>query len=146
MAILFEFLFLNQKPSNILLNKEMDVKICDLGLSRGVEMEDPTLVVNRWYRSPELILMWEKCSKEIDVWSIGCVLFELIQDIPRKPVFPVKNYLDQLDIILQFTGTPKDDEIFACEKEKSYLSKLPLKLKKEISKHPLIPKSNILLI
>jgi mitogen-activated protein kinase 1/3 len=100
-------------------------------------------VATRWYRAPELIMMWEKCSKEIDVWSIGCVLFELLQDIPRKPVFPGKNYLDQLDIILQFTGTPKEEDIFACEKAKSYLSKLPLKLKKKISRHPLIPMSNI---
>jgi mitogen-activated protein kinase 1/3 len=43
------------KPSNILLNSEMDVKICDFGLSRGVDFEnDPTMstpyVATRWYR------------------------------------------------------------------------------------------------
>eukprot|EP01080_Neovahlkampfia_damariscottae_P004704 gene4704-8288_t len=133
------------KPSNILLNKEMDVKICDFGLSRGVDMDDPTMstqyVATRWYRAPELIMMWEKCSKEIDVWSIGCVFFELLQDIPRRPVFPGKNYLNQLDLILEFTGTPKEEDILACDKAKFYLKKLPLKLKKQITSHPSIPKN-----
>ena len=86
-------------------------------------------------------MMWEKCSKEIDVWSIGCVFFELLQDIPRRPVFPGKNYLNQLDLILSFTGTPKEEDIFACDKAKFYLKKLPLKLKTKLTNHPSIPKT-----
>ena len=47
------------KPSNILVNKNCDLKICDLGLSRGYNEEDENkteYVVTRWYRAPEVIL------------------------------------------------------------------------------------------
>lgn len=104
------------KPSNILLNSEMDVKICDFGLSRGVDFEnDPTMstpyvllfifyqffsyVATRWYRAPELLLMWEKAAKSMDMWSIGCIFAELLDKPKRKVLFPGKNYLNQLDLV-----------------------------------------------
>jgi serine/threonine protein kinase len=42
-------------------------------------------VATRWYRAPEVILSWKKYTKAIDMWSIGCILAELIG---RKPIFP----------------------------------------------------------
>jgi serine/threonine protein kinase len=123
------------KPANILLNADMDVKLCDFGLSRGVDFEtDPTMsatyVVTRWYRSPELILMWNKASKAMDIWSVGCIFAELLQQPQRRVLFPGKDFQNQLDLILNICGTPKEDEIRACDKAKKYLKTLPLKLKK----------------
>ena len=89
--------------SNLLVNRNCDLKVCDFGLARiasGVngEMEksDPMTeyVITRWYRPPELILRRSyDCS--IDMWSAGCILGELLL---RKPVFPGRDYVDQIKV------------------------------------------------
>jgi mitogen-activated protein kinase 1/3 len=78
------------KPSNILLNSNCDLKICDFGLSRGLntgqEVNDLTeYVVTRWYRAPEIMLSCQDYSTAIDVWSLGCIFGEMLG---RKPLFP----------------------------------------------------------
>ena len=76
------------KPSNLLLNKKCDLKICDLGLARGYteEQEEKTeYVVTRWYRAPEVILNASEYSKAVDIWSVGCIMAELLG---RTPLFP----------------------------------------------------------
>lgn len=40
--------------------------------------------------------------------SVGCILAELLQ---RKPLFPGKDYIDQLKLIIKLLGTPSDDEV-----------------------------------
>jgi serine/threonine protein kinase len=123
------------KPSNILLNAEMDLCICDFGLSRGIDAEDPTqstlYVATRWYRAPELLLQYPKSSKAIDLWSVGCIFGELLQEGTRRPLFPGQNYLKQIDLILDRLGTPKEDEMKGSEKAVKYVKGLPLKLKKK---------------
>eukprot|EP01080_Neovahlkampfia_damariscottae_P001467 gene1467-12086_t len=123
------------KPSNILLNAEMDLCICDFGLSRGIDAEDPTqstlYVATRWYRAPELLLQYPKSSKSIDLWSVGCIFGELLQEGSRRPLFPGQNYLKQIDLILDRLGTPKEEEMKGSEKALKYLKGLPLKLKKK---------------
>ncbi len=47
-------------------------------------------VVTRWYRAPEILLLDKDYGQEIDIWSAGCILGELIN---RKPVFPGKDCL-----------------------------------------------------
>jgi mitogen-activated protein kinase 1/3 len=42
-------------------------------------------IATRWYRAPEVILSWRKYTAAIDVWSVGCILAELII---RKPLLP----------------------------------------------------------
>jgi mitogen-activated protein kinase 1/3 len=96
------------KPSNILVNKNCDLKICDFGLARGYggDEDDPNLtdyVVTRWYRAPEVVLLASEYTKSIDVWSVGCILCELIG---KKPIFPGKDHLNQIKVILQYLGTP----------------------------------------
>ena len=65
-------------------------------------------VVTRWYRAPELLLSCDHYAAAIDVWSVGCILAELLQ---RKPFFAGKDYMDQLHIILSTVGTPTDAEL-----------------------------------
>lgn len=81
-------------------------------------------VATRWYRAPELLLMWETATKAIDVWSVGCIFAELFL---RKALFPGKNYLHQVDLILDVLGTPAEHEIKGCEKAKNYVRGLPFK-------------------
>jgi serine/threonine protein kinase len=69
------------KPKNILLDNQYNLQICDFGLSRGIDNEYPfssKYVVSRWYRAPEVILYWDKLSKAIDIWSVGCILAEML--------------------------------------------------------------------
>lgn len=126
------------KPSNILVSAEMDVKLCDFGLSRAVDFEnDPTMstpyVATRWYRAPELLLMWDKTSRAMDIWSVGCILAEMLdQPKPKRRVlFPGKNYLNQIDLILDVVGTPKESEIRGCSKGKQYMKTRPYRPKKD---------------
>lgn len=95
------------KPENILINSEIEIKFCDFGLARGVTLDNPkmstTELATRYYRSPELCLMWEQAGKEMDVWSVGCVFAELLN---REILFKGKDELDQLKQILNVLGTP----------------------------------------
>jgi len=80
------------KPRNLLVNTNCDLKICDFGLARA---DIPLLnshsvvftdyIMTRWYRAPEVLLSWKKYTKAIDVWSVGCILAEMMM---RKPLFP----------------------------------------------------------
>ena len=76
------------KPENILLTPEEEVRICDFGSSKVINtrnhMNTP-YVVSRYYRAPELILASNKYDESIDIWSFGCILFELLC---RTPLFP----------------------------------------------------------
>lgn len=99
------------KPSNILVNKNCDLKICDLGLARGFDVEDENkteYVVTRWYRAPEVILQASEYTKAIDIWSAGCIFAELLG---RTPLFPGKDYLEQIQRIIAVLGTPSGEEM-----------------------------------
>tara|TARA_B110000285_G_C15068042_1_gene586287 strand:+ start:624 stop:1112 length:489 start_codon:yes stop_codon:yes gene_type:complete len=76
------------KPENILL-KDDEVRICDVGsskiLDQGRDHMNTPYVVSRYYRAPELILACNKYNFSIDVWAVGCILFELLT---KTPMFP----------------------------------------------------------
>ncbi|KAF4743004.1 hypothetical protein FOZ62_032303 [Perkinsus olseni] len=104
------------KPSNILLNSDCQVKVCDFGLARSVvQMQDagsnPVLtdyVATRWYRAPEILLGSTSYTKGVDMWSVGCILGELISG---KPIFPGTSTMNQLDRIMEVTGRPTPSDI-----------------------------------
>lgn len=90
------------KPPNLLVNSNCDLALCDFGLARPLDEDQMTeYVVTRWYRAPELLLQCPHYDTGIDVWSAGCVLAELLG---RRPLFPGRNYIDQLDHILKVLG------------------------------------------
>jgi len=98
------------KPGNLLVNKNCDLKICDFGLARGVDTQDPSAqqvlteyVVTRWYRAPELLVENETYGPAIDIWSVGCILAEFLG---RKALFPGRDYLQQLRLIVETLGPP----------------------------------------
>ncbi|XP_031552484.1 mitogen-activated protein kinase 1-like [Actinia tenebrosa] len=122
------------KPSNLLLNTTCDLKICDFGLARVADPEhDHTgflteYVATRWYRAPEIMLNSKGYSKAIDIWSVGCILGEMLSN---RPIFPGKHYLDQLNLILNILGSPSEDDLQCIKNDKarSYLESLPFKPK-----------------
>jgi len=118
------------KPGNLLVNADCELKICDFGLSRGFSSsaEAPTImteyVATRWYRAPEIMLAFRGYNTAIDVWSVGCIIAELLLG---KPLFKGKDYVDQLNKILDVLGTPEEDVIHkvGSEKAQAYLRSLP---------------------
>ncbi|CAG8534319.1 2894_t:CDS:10 [Acaulospora morrowiae] len=111
---------------NLLVNADCELKICDFGLARGFS-EDPAAnsgfmteyVATRWYRAPEIMLSFQSYTKAIDLWSVGCILAELLDVVVRQLLrFTVNNCfldeqnfdkdVDQLNQILQTLGTPSD--------------------------------------
>ncbi|KAL2321703.1 hypothetical protein Fmac_026082 [Flemingia macrophylla] len=97
------------KSSNILLNYDGELKICDFGLSRqyGSPLKPYTpVVVTLWYRAPELLLGSKEYSTAIDMWSVGCIMAELIAG---EPLFRGKSELEQVEKkfpATSFTGLP----------------------------------------
>lgn len=121
------------KPGNLLVNADCELKICDFGLSRGFDAvpdENATrlteYVATRWYRAPEIMLAFRRYDTAIDVWSIGCILAELLFG---KPLFKGKDYVDQLNKILDVLGSPGEAIIqkIGSDKAQAYVRSLPLR-------------------
>jgi glycogen synthase kinase 3 beta len=100
------------KPENILL-KDSQVKICDMGSSKIIDDENfmnTPYVVSRYYRAPELILATNKYDDKIDIWAVGCILFELMT---RTPMFPGDSEGLQLLEHMMILGSPTVPEVAA---------------------------------
>lgn len=104
------------KPSNLLVNKDCTLRIGDFGLARGVDeahTESNALteyVVTRWYRAPELLCGNESYGPPIDLWSVGCILAEMLG---RQPIFPGRDVLSQLKLIVTIVGVPDQQALKA---------------------------------
>jgi len=119
------------KPGNLLVNADCELKICDFGLARGFS-DSPEAnagfmteyVATRWYRAPEIMLSFKCYTKAIDMWSVGCILAELLGG---KPLFKGRDYVDQLNQILSILGTPDDETLTRIGSERAlrYIRSLP---------------------
>lgn len=94
------------KPQNLLLSSDGHVKLADFGLARGFGIPVNAFsseVVTLWYRPPDILLGSTNYTTPIDMWSIGCIMAELIL---LFPLFPGKNNQDQVRRIFKVLGTP----------------------------------------
>ncbi|KAK0587843.1 hypothetical protein LWI29_029874 [Acer saccharum] len=114
------------KPSNLLLNSNCDLKIGDFGLARTTSESDfmTEYVVTRWYRAPELLLNCTEYTAAIDIWSVGCILGEIMT---REPLFPGKDYVHQLRLITELIGSPDDASLgfLRSDNARRYVRQLP---------------------
>lgn len=114
------------KPSNLLLNANCDLKIGDFGLARTTSEADfmTEYVVTRWYRAPELLLNCSEYTAAIDIWSVGCILGEIMT---REPLFPGKDYVHQLRLITELIGSPDDSSLgfLRSDNARRYVKQLP---------------------
>lgn len=94
------------KPQNLLLSAEGHVKLADFGLARGFGIPVNAFsseVVTLWYRPPDILLGSTSYTTPIDMWSVGCIMAELIL---LFPLFTGKNNEDQIKRIFKVLGTP----------------------------------------
>ncbi|NXA25318.1 MK07 kinase, partial [Ibidorhyncha struthersii] len=119
------------KPSNLLVNENCELKIGDFGMARGLGA-DPRhakaflteYVATRWYRAPELLLSLHRYTRAIDMWSVGCIFAEMLG---RRQLFPGRNYVHQLQLIMAVLGTPPATVMSAigAERVRAYVQSLP---------------------
>jgi len=99
------------KPQNLLLDPETGIlKLCDFGSAKVLVRGEPNVsyICSRYYRAPELIFGATDYTCQIDVWSAGCVLAELLLG---QPIFPGDSGVDQLVEIIKVLGTPTREQI-----------------------------------
>uniref|UniRef100_A0A8C2CL03 mitogen-activated protein kinase n=1 Tax=Cyprinus carpio TaxID=7962 RepID=A0A8C2CL03_CYPCA len=94
------------KPSNVAVNEDCELRILDFGLARQTDDEMTGYVATRWYRAPEIMLNWMHYNQTVDIWSVGCIMGELLKG---KVLFPGNDYIDQLKRIMEVVGTPTPD-------------------------------------
>uniref|UniRef100_A0AAQ5ZDA0 mitogen-activated protein kinase n=1 Tax=Amphiprion ocellaris TaxID=80972 RepID=A0AAQ5ZDA0_AMPOC len=102
------------KPGNLAINQDCELKILDFGLARQADSEMTGYVVTRWYRAPEVILSWMHYTQTVDIWSVGCIMAEMLQG---KPLLKGSDHLDQLTEIMKLTGTPTQEFISKLDSE-----------------------------
>lgn len=95
------------KPDNILINETRQVvKVCDLGTAidrddaATAHSEVTPYLISRFYRAPEVILGMDY-DYSVDMWSIGCTLFELFTG---KILFPGESNNQMLKVIMEARG------------------------------------------
>uniref|UniRef100_A0A3Q4N0S9 [tau protein] kinase n=1 Tax=Neolamprologus brichardi TaxID=32507 RepID=A0A3Q4N0S9_NEOBR len=99
------------KPQNLLVDPETAVlKLCDFGSAKQLVRGEPNVsyICSRYYRAPELIFGATDYTANIDIWSAGCVLAELLLG---QPIFPGDSGVDQLVEIIKVLGTPTREQI-----------------------------------
>lgn len=118
------------KNANLLVSNRGDLKIADFGLAReavvgkaggdeGVRDSGPgrknPLMTNRvitlWYRPPELLMGADQYGKEVDMWSAGCIMAEIMCG---RPLFPGQNEVSQMELICRVLGRPNEDNMPGC--------------------------------
>ncbi|KAJ7715946.1 kinase-like domain-containing protein [Mycena maculata] len=99
------------KPQNLLLNPATGIlKLCDFGSAKILVAGEPNVsyICSRYYRAPELIFGATNYTTNIDIWSTGCVMAELMMG---QPLFPGESGIDQLVEIIKILGTPSREQI-----------------------------------
>ncbi|XP_018048487.1 PREDICTED: mitogen-activated protein kinase 14B-like isoform X1 [Atta colombica] len=112
------------KPSNIAVNEDCELKILDFGLARPTENEMTGYVATRWYRAPEIMLNWMHYNQTVDIWSVGCIMAELLTG---RTLFPGTDHIHQLNLIMEILGTPRDEFMkkISSESARNYIQSLP---------------------
>ncbi|GMQ03497.1 hypothetical protein CsSME_00049274 [Camellia sinensis var. sinensis] len=98
------------KPQNLLIDRRTNaLKLADFGLARAFGIPVRTFtheVVTLWYRAPEILLGSRHYSTPVDVWSVGCIFAEMVN---QRPLFPGDSEIDELFKIFRVLGTPNED-------------------------------------
>ena len=110
------------KPENILLAHpaHSEIKVIDFGSSCHENERVYTYIQSRFYRSPEVVLGMTY-GMAIDMWSLGCILAELLTGYP---IFPGENEQEQLACIMEVFGPPDKQLIEKATRKKLFFDSL----------------------
>jgi len=98
------------KPANLLISLNGQLKIADFGLARVfMQNEGDRLyshqVATRWYRAPELLYGARNYDTGVDLWAVGTIFGEMLNN---SPLFPGESDIEQLCCVLRALGTPNE--------------------------------------
>ncbi|KAJ8260418.1 hypothetical protein GJAV_G00181870 [Gymnothorax javanicus] len=108
------------KPENILLKQQgrSGIKVIDFGSSCYEHQRVYTYIQSRFYRAPEVIL-GARYGMPIDMWSLGCILTELLTGYP---LFPGEDEGDQLACMIELLGMPPQKILDQSKRAKNFIS------------------------
>jgi len=115
------------KPENILINEEQDIlKLVDFGISTKVKESETfkkrTMLGTPWYMAPEII-MEKPYAYEADIWSVGCIIFELVTGV--KPYAEMNAFNAMVKMAKSSSpledADPDSQDIFYDKKNRSLL-------------------------
>jgi len=112
------------KPANILIDQKGTLKLCDFGLAMpdSILLGSDYYVVTRWYRAPELLLGATRYNNRIDMWSVGCVLVDMMHGYP---LYKGDDEAHQIQLIIQSLGIPKYQGVDKLPSWKKYCEESP---------------------
>ena len=106
------------KPSNVLINDSCYIKVADFGLARNVKhssLKIPVVtdyIATRWYRAPEILMNSKHYDYKVDIWSIGCIMAEMMIG---KVLFAGTSTINQLQLIFEVIGLPTDRDLLSMK-------------------------------
>ncbi|GET91961.1 protein kinase, putative [Leishmania tarentolae] len=116
----------DMKPDNVLVRLDITnpymstALIADMGLARDTQHSDTIYICTRYYRPPEVITSVSGGSPRIDIWSLGCIFYEMCTG---QTLFTMRTALNergewdgakaslQLEVVLNTIGTPSAEDI-----------------------------------
>ncbi|TMW47225.1 hypothetical protein DOY81_007696 [Sarcophaga bullata] len=115
-----EIIHCDMKPENVLLKQQgrSGIKVIDFGSSCYESQRVYTYIQSRFYRAPEVIL-GAKYGRAIDMWSLGCILAELLSG---HALFPGENEADQLACIIEVLGMPPENLLGDSKRVKAFFT------------------------
>ncbi|CAD8202027.1 unnamed protein product [Paramecium octaurelia] len=102
------------KPSNILISTNCQIKLADFGLARTFQDTDETTcgytqnVATKVYRAPEILFHSKIYTSKVDMWSMGCILYEMLSG---QALFNSDYYFGQIGELIQILGVPNRRDI-----------------------------------
>ena len=115
-----KYIHADLKPENIMLNQKTNkIKIIDLGSSmeKGL-IKKYFYHQSRYYRAPEIIFQLQ-FNEKIDIWSLGCIIYELIT---KKPLFKGRTMRDLLFKMIEKIDMPNQKEYLESGKFNDYFT------------------------
>ncbi|CDR95551.1 protein kinase domain containing protein, putative [Babesia bigemina] len=107
------------KTANLLMKHDGTIKLADFGLARVCPTGKGMLtnrVVTLWYRPPELLLGSDNYDSGVDMWSVGCIMAELVCG---THIFAADKEPLILKLIAERLGLPTESDL-------KFLKTLPL--------------------